>query len=161
MIGLHGNPAVGDSLVNLRYDNLDIICQSEPQVDYQGCLAINCGDGNLVKDVLFDNIRIEQVHQGSLFHVKVVWNAKYCTAAGAGIEDVIFRNIRYYGVQPDLSVVAGYDETHKVRNIRFEGLKINGRVLSDDMPGKPAWYSTADYVPMYVGSHVEGLRFVK
>ena len=161
MIGIHGNPAAPDSLVNLRYDNLDIICQSEPQVDYQGCLAINCGDGNLVKDVLFDNIRIEQIHQGSLFHVKVVWNQKYCTAAGAGIENVTFRNIRYYGAQPNLSVIAGYDETRKVRNVRFEGLKINGRVISDDMPGKPAWYSTADYVPMYVGSHVEGLQFVK
>ena len=161
MIGIHGNPAAPDSLVNLRYDNLDIICQSEPQVDYQGCLAINCGDGNLVKDVLFDNIRIEQIHQGSLFHVKVVWNQKYCTAAGAGIENVTFRNIRYYGAQPNLSVIAGYDETRRVRNVRFEGLKINGRVISDDMPGKPAWYSTADYVPMYVGSHVEGLQFVK
>ena len=161
MIGLHGNPAVGDSLVNLRYDNLDIICQSEPQVDYQGCLAINCGDGNYVKDVIFDNIRIEQIHQGSLFHVKVVWNSKYCTAAGAGVENVLFRNIRYYGTTPALSVMAGYDESHKVRNVRFEGLKINGRVISDDMPGKPAWYSTADFVPMYVGSHVEGVQFVK
>ena len=161
MIGLHGNPAVGDSLVNLRYDNLDIICQSEPQVDYQGCLAINCGDGNLVKNVVFDNIRIEQIHQGSLFHVKVVWNSKYCTAAGAGIEDVTFRNIRYYGSQPNLSVIAGYDESHQVRNVRFEGLKINGQVISDDMPGKPGWYSTADFVPMYVGSHVEGLQFLR
>ena len=161
MIGLHGNPSVGDSLVNLSYDNLDIICQSEPQVDYQGCLAINCGDGNLVKNVVFDNIRIEQIHQGSLFHVKVVWNSKYCTAAGAGIEDITFRNIRYYGTQPNLSVIAGYDESHKVCNVRFEGLKINGRVISEDMPGKPGWYSTADFVPMYVGSHVEGLRFNK
>lgn len=161
MIGLHGNPAVGDSLVNLSYDNLDIICQSEPQVDYQGCLAINCGDGNTVKDVLFDNIRIEQIHQGSLFHVKVVWNSKYCTAAGADVENVLFRNIRYYGTPPNMSVIAGYDENHKVRNVRFEGLKINGRVISDDMSGKPAWYSTADYVPMYVGSHVEGLQFMK
>ena len=161
MIGLHGNPAVGDCLENLRYDNLDIICQSEPQVDYQGCLAINCGDGNLVKNVVFDNIRIEQIHQGSLFHVKVVWNSKYCTAAGAGIEDVTFRNIRYYGSQPNLSVIAGYDESHQVRNVRFEGLKINGQVISDDMPGKPGWYSTADFVPMYVGSHVEGLQFLR
>ena len=161
MIGLHGNPAAPDSLVNLRYDNLDIICQSEPQVDYQGCLAINCGDGNLVKDVVFDNIRIEQIHQGSLFHVKVVWNKKYCTAAGAGVENVLFRNIRYYGTQPNMSVIAGYDENHKVRNVRFEGLKINGRVISDDMPGKPAWYATADFVPMYVGSHAEDIQFVK
>ena len=147
--------------MNLSYDNLDIICQSEPQVDYQGCLAINCGDGNLVKNVLFDNIRIEQIYQGSLFHVKVVWNSKYCTAAGAGIEDVLFRNIRYYGTQPNLSVIAGYDESHKVCNVRFEGLKINGRVISDDMPGKPGWYVTSDFVPMYVGSHVEGLQFLK
>jgi hypothetical protein len=58
-IGLHGNPQVGDSIVGLKYDNIDIICQNEPQVDYQGCLAINCGDGNYVKDVVFDNIRIE------------------------------------------------------------------------------------------------------
>jgi len=161
MIGLHGNPAVGDSLVNLRYDNLDILCQSEAQVDYQGCLAINCGDGNYVKDVVFDNVRIEQVHQGSLFHVKVVWNSKYCTAPGAGIEHVVFRNIRYYGDPPEISVMAGYDADRKVRDVRFEGLKVNGRVIADDMPGKPGWYSTADFVPMYVGSHVEGLQFTR
>ena len=161
MIGIHGNPAVGDVIEGLRYDNLDIICQSEAQVDYQGCLAINCGDGNLVKDVVFDNIRIEQIHEGSLFHVKVVFNSKYCTAPGAGVENVLFRNIRYYGTQPNLSVMTGYDDARKVRNVRFEGLKINGRVISDDMPGKPGWYATSDFVPMYVGPHVEGLQFVK
>lgn len=161
MIGLHGNPTVGDSLVNLRYDNIDIICQNEKQVDYQGCLAINCGDGNYVKDVTFDNIRIEGIRQGSITQVKVGWNQKYCTAAGGGVENVLFRNIRLYGQQPDLSIITGYDAQHKVKNITFEGLKINGRVISDDMPGKPKWHATADYVPMFVGSHVEGLHFKK
>lgn len=164
-IGLHGNPAVGDSIVNLKYDNIDIICQSEPQVDYQGCLAINCGDGNYVKDVVFDNIRIElpdQVaKQASIAQVKVGWNQKYCTAAGAGVENVLFRNIRYYGAQLNMSVITGYDAQHKVKNVTFEGLKINGRSICDDMPGKPKWYSTADYVPMFVGSHVENLKFSK
>ncbi len=160
-IGLHGNPAVGDSLVNLSYDNLDIICQSEPQVDYQGCLAINCGDGNYVKDVTFDNIRIEEILQGSILQVKVGWNSKYCTAAGAGVENVLFRNIRYYGRTPNMSVITGYDPARKVKGITFEGLKINGRTVSDDMPGKPAWYSTADFVPMFVGSHVEDLKFIR
>lgn len=160
MIGLHGNPAIGDSLVNLRYDNIDIICQSEPQVEYQGCMTINCGDNNYVKDVVFDNIRVEQIDQGSLFQVRVGWNAKYCSAPGKGIENVVFRNIRYYGKQPYMSVISGYDEQHKVKNIRFEGLKVNGKVIYDDMPGKPKWYSTTDYVPAYVGSHVEGISFV-
>lgn len=164
-IGLHGNPQVGDSIVNLRYDNLDIICQSEPQVDYQGCLAINCGDGNYVKDVTFDNIRIELLDQvakqASITQVKVGWNQKYCTAPGAGVENVMFRNIRYYGAQPNMSVITGYDAQHKVKNVTFEGLKINGRSIYDDMPDKPKWYQTADYVPIFVGSHVEGLTFKK
>jgi len=160
-IGLHGNPEVGDSIVGLRYDNIDIICQSEPQIDYQGCLAINCGDNNLVKDVLFDNIRIEQIHRGCILQVKVGWNQKYCTAAGRGIEDVTFRNIRYYGQQPNLSIITGYDAQHKVKNVTFEGLKINGRTIYDGMPGKPKWYSTADFVPMFVGSHVENLKFTR
>ena len=161
MIGLHGNPQVGDSIVNLRYDNIDIICQNEKQVDYQGCLAINCGDNNYVKDVTFDNIRIEGIRQGSITQVKVGWNQKYCTAVGGGVENVMFRNVRLYGDQPDLSIITGYDAEHKVKNITFEGLKINGRTISDDMPDKPKWHATSDYVPMFVGSHVENLQFKK
>ena len=161
MIGLHGNPQVGDSIVNLKYDNIDIICQNEKQVDYQGCLAINCGDNNYVKDVTFDNIRIEGIRQGSITQVKVGWNQKYCTAAGGGVENVMFRNVRLYGDQPDLSIITGYDAKHKVKNITFEGLKINGRTISDDMPDKPKWHATSDYVPMFVGSHVENLQFKK
>lgn len=158
-IGIHGNSAIQDSIVGLTYENIDILCQSEPQVDYQGCLAINCGDNNLVKNVLFDNIRIEQIHQGSLFHIKVGYNAKYCTAPGRGVENITFRNIRYYGTPPYMSVISGYNEERKVKNITFEGLKINGKLIYDEMPGKPKWYSTADYVPAFVGPHVENLVF--
>lgn len=164
-IGLHGNPEVGDSIVNLKYDNIDIICQSEPQVDYQGCLAINCGDNNLVRNVVFDNIRIEMsdqvAKQASITQVKVGWNQKYCKAPGLGVEDITFRNIRYYGAQPNMSVITGYDAQHKVKNVTFEGMKINGHSIYDDMPGKPKWYQTADYVPIFVGSHVENLQFKK
>lgn len=160
-IGLHGNPSAGDVIEDLKYDNLDIICQSEPQIDYQGCLAINCGDGNYVKDVLFDNIRIEQIHQGSILQVKVGWNQKYCTAPGAGVENVTFRNIRYYGEPSNMSVITGYDSSHKVKNVKFENFRINGKLISDDMPGKPKWYATSDFVPMFVGSHVENLVFTR
>jgi hypothetical protein len=158
-IGIHGNAERGDTIENLRYENIDILCQSEPQVDYQGCMAINCGDNNLVRNVTFDNIRVEQIHQGSLIQVKVGYNQKYCAAPGRAVENVTFRNIRYKGELPYLSVINGYDEHRKVKGITFEGLKINGRLLHDKMEGKPAWYSTADYIPMYVGNHVEGVVF--
>ena len=165
-IGLHGaaagpHPERRDTIENLVYENIDILCQNERQVDYQGCLAINCGDNNLVRNVTFDNIRIEQIKQGCILQVKVGWNQKYCKAPGQGVENVTFRNIRYYGEQPGPSVITGYDAQHQVRNVTFEGLKINGRTIYDDMPGKPKWHATADYVPMFVGSHVDGLTFKK
>ena len=160
-IGIHGDSQNMDSIVGLTYENIDILCQSEPQVDYQGCLAINCGDNNLVKDVLFDNIRIENIHQGSILQVKVGYNSKYCTAPGRGVENITFRNIRYYGEQPYLSIINGYNEDRKVKNITFEGLKINGKAIYDTMPGKPTWYSTCDYVPIFVGNHVENIKFNK
>ena len=161
MIGLHGNSERGDTIEHLRYENIDILGQAEPQVDYQGCLAINCGDNNLVRDVVFDNIRIEQIQQGSILQAKVCWNDKYCTAPGRGIENITFRNIRYYGEPSYISIINGYNEQRCVRNITFEGLKINGRTIYDDMPGKPRWYKTVDYVPIYVGNHVENILFKK
>ena len=160
-IGIHGNSVRMDSIVGLTYENIDILCQSEPQVDYQGCLAINCGDNNYIKDVLFDNIRIENLHQGSILQVKVGFNSKYCTAPGRGVENVTFRNIRYYGEQPYLSIINGYNEERKVKGITFEGLKINGRAIYDTMPGKPGYYATTDMVPIFVGNHVEDIKFVK
>ena len=160
-IGLHGNPAVGDTIENLVYENIDILCQAEPQIDYQGCLAINCGDDNLVRNVTFNNIRVENILQGSLLQVKVGYNKKYCTAPGRGVEDIRFRNIRYKGESAGLSIINGYDEAHAVKNVSFQGLKINGRQLYDDMPDKPKWYSTADYVPMMIGNHVEKVVFTR
>jgi hypothetical protein len=158
-IGIHGNAERGDTIENLRYENIDILGQAEPQVDYQGCMAINCGDNNLVRNVTFENIRVEQILQGSLLQVKVGYNQKYCAAPGRGVENVTFRNIRYKGELPNLSIVNGYDDERKVKGITFEGIKINGRLLHDKMKGKPAWYSTADYIPMYVGNHVDNVVF--
>jgi hypothetical protein len=56
-------------------------------------------------------------------------------------------------------VIAGYDDTRNIKNVVFENLKINGRVISDNMPGKPTWYKTGDIARFFVGEHVEGLVF--
>ena len=169
-IGIHGDSERMDSIVGLRYDNIDILCQSEPQIDYQGCLAINCGDNNLVKDVTFDNIRIENIHQGSILQIKVGYNSKYCSAPGRGVENIHFRNIRYYGHggqegidhhDPGMSLILGYDSIRTVRNVTFEGFKINGKPIYDDMPGKPKWYKTADMGNIFVNDHVKNVIFKK
>ena len=161
MIGLHGNVEDPDTIEDVIYRNIDILDHREKQIDYQGCIAINAGDLNLVKNCLFENIRIEDFRQGSLVHMKVCFNKKYCLAPGRGIEDITFRNISYNGEGEEYSIIVGYDQDHKIKNVRFENLVINGEVISDDMQGKPAWYKTGDMARFFVGEHVENLVFVK
>lgn len=168
-IGLHGNavlsdrlaenPEAGDSCTNLRYSNIDILGQCEPQIDYQGCLAINCGDNNLVRDVTFDNIRIEEIERGSMVNMRICNNEKYCKAPGRGISNVTFSNIRYNGKEPELSIITGFDQERTVSNIVFDNLRINGRHIHDKMKGKPGWYKTSDLMRCFVGNHVNKIIF--
>ncbi|MDR1121747.1 MAG: endo-polygalacturonase [Dysgonamonadaceae bacterium] len=160
-IGLHGNSERPDTIENVAYRNIDILDHKEKQVDYQGCMAINAGDNNLVRNVVFENIRVEDFRQGQLVNLRIFFNPKYCTAPGRGIENILFKDITYNGDHAELSIIAGYDRERKVKNIRFENLRINGQVISDDMSGKPAWYKTTDMARFFTGEHVENVIFTK
>ena len=126
-----------------------------------GDSLIYAGDSNLIRNVRFENIRVEDFHQGQLLNIRVFFNEKYCTSPGRGIENVLFKNITYNGKNSELSIIAGYDEQRKVKNLVFENLIVNGTVISGDMKGKPGWYKTGDMARIFVGSHVEGLKFRK
>lgn len=165
-IGLHGmasqdaDAACMDTIERVSYRNIDILEQNEQQVDYQGCMAIGCGDLNVVRDVLFEDIRVERIRKGQLFNIRTTWNAKYCAAPGRLVENITFRNVFYNGALPNLSILEGYSPEHPVRNICFENLCINGKTVTDDMKEKPAWYKTSDFAHAYVGANVFGLRFL-
>ena len=158
-IGLHGDAEGQEVMENLNYINIDILDHKEKQIDYQGCMAINVGDNNLVRNVRFENIRIEDFRQGQLVNLRIFFNKKYCAAPGRGIENVLFKDITYNGENAELSIIAGYNEERKVKNIRFENLRINGEAIYDDMPGKPKWYKAGDMCDIYIGNHVRNVVF--
>ena len=160
-IGIHGNTENPEIIEDVTYINIDILDHKEKQVDYQGCLAINGGDNNLIRNIRFENIRIEDFRQGQLVNIRIFFNEKYCTAPGRNIENILFKDISYNGQHAELSMIIGYSEERKVKNIRFENLSINGQVISDDMPAKPAWYKTADMARFFVGEFVEDVTFTK
>jgi hypothetical protein len=58
-----------------------------------------------------------------------------------------------------MSLIIGYDETRKVKGVHFENLMINGKKITDDMPGKPKWYKTGDMARIFIGEHVENVTF--
>jgi hypothetical protein len=158
-IGVHGNSDTPEMLENLNFENIDILDHREPQVTYQGAIAFMVGDSNLVRDVRFDNIRVEDFRWGQLIHMRVEYNPKYNTSAGRGIESVYIKDLSYNGKNADLSMIAGLDAEHAIKDVTFENLRVNGKLIADST-GKPRWYLASDGVPMFVNEHVQNLRFL-
>ena len=165
MIGLHGSAkeigpdAPSDTICDITYRNIDILDHKEKQIDYQGCFGISCGDNNIVRDITFDNIRVEDFRQGQLINIRIFFNKKYCAAPGKSVSNVLFKDIYYNGTGDEMSIICGYDENHKISGITFDNLVINGTRISDEMPGKPKWYKTGDMARIYIGEHVENITF--
>ena len=127
-IGLHGNAkGDGETIENLHFSNIDILEHDEDDRNYQGCIAFSVSDKNYVKNVSFENVRVENIQEGQLFNLRIVYNEKYSAAPGRGISDVSFKNIYYSGQGENPSVIEGFDENRIIRNISFENIVINGK----------------------------------
>ena len=127
-VGGHGDPdsLTGEVIENLTFHNIDILEHDEDDPLYQGCMTVDCGDKNWVRNVLFEDIRVENIQEGRLFYVKVRFNPKYDKQPGNGIEGITFRNITYTGVGENASLVQGLDKNKCVRNVVFDSIMING-----------------------------------
>lgn len=158
-IGLHSETDSLETIENAWYRNIDILDMKERQIDYQGALAINAGDNNAVRNIHFENIRIEDFRQGKLFDLRIFYNKKYCSAPGRSISDIYFDKIVYNGNNSEPSLIIGYDDERKVSNIHFKDLIINGVKISNDMPNKPKWYKTGDMARIFIGEHTENITF--
>jgi hypothetical protein len=160
IIGTHGNSELGKSelLENMKFENIDILNHDEKQINYQGCMSINVSDENLARNIVFENIRVEDFEQGQLLNLRVTFNKKYALAPGRGIENVYFKNVSYNGKNANLSIIEGYSPERGIKNIVFEGLKINGTEISDKSI-KRGHMSLSDFARFYEGLYVEGLVY--
>ncbi|MDX3231647.1 glycosyl hydrolase family 28 protein [Streptomyces sp. ME19-01-6] len=158
-VGTHGNTDSPEVIENLTFENIDICDHREPQMGYQGCLALNPGDSNLIKNVKVDGMRVEDFRQGQLIHMRVMYNTKYNTSVGRGIQDVYIKDLSYTGPALSTCLLLGYDTDHGIDSVTFENLVLNGKVIADSMK-KPGWYLTTDYIPMHINEHVTNLKFL-
>lgn len=132
-IGGHGDPnsPTGELVENLHFKDIDILEQDEDDKDYQGCMALDCGDKNLVRNITFENIRVEDIQEGRLFHLRVRFNQKYDKQPGRGIENVLFKNISYTGVGENPSLIEGRDKDRIVKDVTFENVTLNGKKMTN------------------------------
>jgi polygalacturonase len=135
-IGTHGNTNIaGDTIENIVFKNIDILEQDEDDPEYEGCLALSVGDFNLVRNVRFENIRVDDFEEGQLLNLRVIFNRKYNTGPGRGIENIYFKDITYYGINNSPSIINGLDKDHMVKGVTFENLRINGKIITTAAEG--------------------------
>ncbi|KAJ4352540.1 uncharacterized protein N0V89_007889 [Didymosphaeria variabile] len=160
-IGTHGNPNDPETFSNIHISDIDILDHCENQMWYQGCIAINAADENLIRDVLVEDVRVESITKGQLFNIRVMRNAMWTTAPGRGISNVTFRNIEFSLDRSKIvnpSQILGFDLSRIVENVTFQNLKIDGKMIHDDMQ-KPSWYMVSDFVPLFANEHVRNVTF--
>ncbi|MBA2809879.1 putative Ig domain-containing protein [Streptomyces sp. KM273126] len=158
-VGTHGNTDKPETIENLVFSNIDILDHREPQMDYQGCIALNPGDSNLLRNVRAQDIRVEDFRWGQLINMRVMFNKSYNTSVGRGIDGVFIRNLTYTGTHANPSVMVGHDADHAIQNVTFQNLVINGKFIGNGMK-KPGWYKFTDMVPAYANEHVLNTRFL-
>jgi hypothetical protein len=135
-IGIHGNTRMdGDTLENMVFRNIDILEHDEDDPEYQGCMAINAGDCNLVRNIRYENIRVDDFEEGQLFNLRVVYNKQYNTGPGKGIENIHFKDILYTGTLQSFSHINGLDSGHGVKGVTFENVRVNGKVVVNAASG--------------------------
>jgi hypothetical protein len=136
MIGMHGNtpsPAHPEAEVieRIRFNNIDVLEHDEDEPDYEGVIGIMAGDDNLVRDVVVDGMRVENIQEGKLFNFHIVNTAKYNTSPGRGIEDITLRNVSYSGKgSPSASRIFGYDAGRRVKNIVLDNVTVGGKRIT-------------------------------
>ncbi|KAJ4294222.1 hypothetical protein N0V90_007912 [Kalmusia sp. IMI 367209] len=160
-IGTHGNPQKPETFSNIHISGIDILDHHENQLWYQGCIAINAADENLIQDILIEDVRVEKITKGQLFNIRVMKNAMWTTAPGRAIKNLKLRNIVFDNTSSPTvnpSLIMGFDESRKVEDVTFENLRIGGQYVHSGM-AKPRWYMVEDFVPLFVNEHVGDVVF--
>ena len=141
MIGIHGNTPTpehpqSEVLEKLRFSNIDILDHDEDDPEYEGAIGIMAGDDNLVRDVLFEDIRVERIEEGKLFNLKIAYTAKYNTSPGLGIENITLRNVHYSGKgSASASAITGHNAQRKVRDITLDNVTVGGKRITGPEAG--------------------------
>lgn len=128
MIGTHGDyRRQGDILENILFEDIDVLEHHEFQPGYLGVMAINPGDKNLVRNVIYRNIRIEPFEHGKVLDFQVKWNPDYNPAPGRGIRGILVENVQVLsGSGEEPSVIAGYSEEFPVEDVAIRNFYRDG-----------------------------------
>lgn len=148
-MGLFGDPDKPEVTEDITFKNIDVLEINETQPRFQGVMAINSNNSTVVRDILFEDIRVDHMIEGKLFNFAVIGDDRFSLSPGGGISNLTLRNISYTGKGVyGPSVIQGYDATRGVRGITLENVRIGQEKLTGP-----------NLQLLQIGPHVEGISF--
>ncbi len=112
----------------------------------EGTFTIHNGDRAVVKNVLYDDIRVEDSH-GWLIDFKILFSQYSKDTTRGKIEDVHFRNIQVEGDRLPFSQMLGFSDEFGIKNVTLENFYLHGEKV------------TSTYNGMLTTNHCTGLIF--
>jgi len=131
-----------DTIKNITFKNCDLIHVEGPE----GTFTIHNGDRALVKNVLYENIRVED-SKGWLIDFKILKSRYSKDTIRGKIENIRFKNIFVEGEHYPSSQLLGFNDSANIRNVVIEDFYIHGKKI------------TSTYNGMMAVIHTENLTF--
>jgi hypothetical protein len=140
LIGTHGMVPNGNSLSNITFKNIDVLEHKTSTWQngiYQGVMSITANENNTVTNTLFEDIRIERMTQGQIFHIQTNKNTDYSTNGGKLVDGVTFRRVSWMGTSKleALSTLKCTSAAFPIKNVVFEDCQRNGTWIKDIVSG--------------------------
>jgi len=119
-----------DTIKNIVFRNCDLIHVEGPE----GTFTIHNGDRAVIKNVLYDDIRVED-SRGWLIDFKILYSQYSKDKERGKIENVIFKNINVEGEIFPASQLLGFDEKHRITGVVLENFVIHGTKVTSTYNG--------------------------
>jgi hypothetical protein len=108
------------------FRNIDLLKHNESSAWFYGAISIMCQDSITYRNILFENIRVEDFTEGSLVDLRIgcFWKT---SVSGMEISGIHFKNISYEGRGEKPSRIQVLKGQGTIRDIWFENFRINGK----------------------------------
>lgn len=123
------------SITNVSFENITVL-----QNFHKPVISVHNGDDARISEILFKDIVVEHEEIGSgdgiempyLIDINIMQSRNWSTTTERGIIDgVQLENITFLDGTPWKIRIQGYDEEHKVKDIRFKNLNLFGETITN------------------------------
>ena len=119
---------------NVRFEDCDIIHDTSGGYDC-AALAVLVSDSGTMRDIRFENIRVEDC-RNTLVNCWIGADMWGHDKTRGRIQGVTFKDITVTGKTFPALKLSGCDATHRIEDVHFEGLRIQGSLIADARAAK-------------------------